>query len=195
MDSGLSDSEKAEQEVRKDTLVSEVRDALESAKEAGFLYTKWTPSGIACDLSLLDARLEKYPVVEIERVVRDIRSCPTAVESVDQHTSGAKLDSGKVDMSLLEFLPRAITEVCRVMTYGKTKYTRGGFLDVPKGVERYSAAMLRHYFAAQEEGPYDQDPWYDTPKGLEFKNKILHDAQVATNALFRLELLLREEKK
>ncbi len=182
-----------------DILVSEVREALRNAKDNGYLYTGWTPAGIACDLSLLDARLEKYPVVEIERVVSEIRPIDKYAKTprfptreIDQHTSGAKLDDGKVDMSLLEYLPKAITEVCRVMTYGKVKYTRGGFLDVPEGVDRYSAAMLRHYFAAKTEGLYDKDPWYDTPKGLEFKDKILHDAQVATNALFRLELLLRE---
>lgn len=111
---------------------------------------------------------------------------------MNQHESGAKLDAGKVDMSLLGFLPRALTEVARVMSYGQVKYTRGGFLDVPDGVERYSAAMLRHYFAAKEQGPFDEDPWYDTPDGLAFKGKILHDAQVAVNALFRLELMLRE---
>lgn len=111
-----------------------------------------------------------------------------------QHSPGAKLDDGKVDMSLIEFLPRAMKEVLRVMTYGKVKYTRGGFLEVPDGVNRYSAAMLRHYFAAKEEGKYDQDPWYDTEEGLPYKGKIMHDAQVAVNALFRLELMLREEE-
>ena len=114
--------------------------------------------------------------------------------SIPQHEKGAKLDDGKVDMSLLEYLPRAIKEVSRVMTYGKVKYMRGGFLDVPDGVNRYAAAMLRHYFQGQEEGPYDTDPWYDTPEGLAFKGKILHDAQVAVNALFRLELILRSKE-
>lgn len=111
-----------------------------------------------------------------------------------QHTPGAKLDDDKVDMSLLEFLPRAILEVCRVMTYGKIKYTRGGFLEVSDAVNRYSAAMLRHYFAAKEQGRYDQDPFYDTELGAPFKDKILHDAQVAVNALFRLECSLREKE-
>lgn len=111
-----------------------------------------------------------------------------------QHEKGAKLDEGKIDMSLLEFLPRALSEVARVMTYGKIKYTRGGFLEVPDGIDRYSAAMLRHYFAGKVEGEFDQDPWYDTEQGLAFKGKIMHDAQVAVNALFRLELILREKE-
>ena len=113
----------------------------------------------------------------------------------DQHTSGAKLDDGKVDMSLLQLLGNAIHEVCRVMTYGKTKYTRGGFLDVPEAPIRYSAAMLRHYFLEQVEKYDAGDPFYDTELGLPFKGKIRHDAQVAVNALFRLECTLREEEE
>ena len=113
--------------------------------------------------------------------------------TLNQHEPGAKLDHDKVDMSLLELLPNAILEVCRVMDYGQTKYTRGGFLKVPEGKTRYAAAMLRHYFASQE-STYDVgDPFYDTEAGLPFKGKLRHDAQVAVNALFRLEVILREE--
>ena len=108
-----------------------------------------------------------------------------------------KYDNGKIDMSLLEFLPRALTEVCRVMTYGVHKYERGGFLDVPDGIQRYTAAMLRHYMAEQIDGVFDlTDPWLDTPEGQEFLStygNLRHSAQVAVNALFRLEMELRFE--
>jgi hypothetical protein len=98
------------------------------------------------------------------------------------------MDADKVDMSLLELLGPALVEVCRVMDYGQTKYTRGGFLDVPNAEQRYSAAMLRHYF---EEDTFDTgDPFYDTHAGAPFKGKIFHDAQVAVNALFRLQIIL-----
>lgn len=113
--------------------------------------------------------------------------------NIDQHTPGAKLDNDKPDMTLMQLLPNALYEVCRVMTYGMTKYTRGGFLEVPDAPRRYSAAMLRHWFAEISEVFDSGDPFYDTEKGLPFKGKIRHDAQVAVNALFRLECTLREE--
>ena len=112
---------------------------------------------------------------------------------VDQHTSGAKLDDGKLDLSLLQLLANALFEVCRVMDYGQTKYTRGGFLDVPEAPRRYTSAMLRHWLQEGNEKFDSGDPYYDTEKGLPFKGKIRHDAQVAVNALFRLECTLREE--
>jgi len=111
----------------------------------------------------------------------------------DQHTPGAKLDHDKLDMTLLDLVSNALFEMVRVMDYGQTKYTRGGFLKVPEANRRYSAAMLRHYFA-EKEGMIDEgDPFYDTELGLPFKGKIRHDAQVAVNAIFRLECTLREE--
>lgn len=112
---------------------------------------------------------------------------------MNQHTPGAKLDNDKIDMSLLCFLNNALTEVCRVMDYGQIKYTRGGFLEVPDALPRYTAAMWRHWCLEQTE-KYDQgDPFYDTESGLPFKGKMRHDAQVAVNALFRLECALRKE--
>lgn len=117
------------------------------------------------------------------------------IEMLDQHAPGAKLDHDKVDMSLLEYLPRAMTEVLRVMDYGKTKYSRGGFLEVPDGVNRYTAAMFRHFFESAKGKIFDDDPWYETEEGKTFKGTVLHDAQVAVNALFRLEIILREREK
>lgn len=114
----------------------------------------------------------------------------------EQHVPGAKNDAGKIDMSLLEFLSNALPEVCRVMDYGQTKYTRGGFLEVDDAMNRYTAAMFRHYFKEFTEGKYDlDDPFYDTEKGVRFKGTIRHDAQICVNALFRLEYRLRQELK
>ena len=116
-------------------------------------------------------------------------------EKLDQHTPGAKLDHDKVDMSLLQFLHNALLEVCHVMDYGQTKYSRGGFLEVDDAINRYTAAMWRHYLKECSGELYDQgDPFYDTPKGLPFKGTLRHDAQLAVNALFRLEYRMREEK-
>ncbi len=112
---------------------------------------------------------------------------------MDQHEPGAKLDDGKIDTSLLSFLGEALIEVCRVMDYGQTKYSRGGFLEVPNGHTRYTAAMWRHWLKEAREKFDTGDPFYDTEKGLPFKGTIRHDAQVATNALFRLQIRLLEE--
>lgn len=98
------------------------------------------------------------------------------------HTPGAKLDAGKPDASLLLDFGLALTAVARVGTFGANKYTRGGWQQVPDGINRYTAALLRHLFA----GRYDP---VDVDSGLE------HDAQVAWNALARLELKLREQRK
>lgn len=118
----------------------------------------------------------------------------TDPSGLNQHQAGAKLDAGKIDMSLLTLWPRALREVCRVGTLGAQKYSRGGFLQVSNGVIRYTAAMLRHLFKESYE-TYDVDPFYDTQEGLAWKGTIRHDAQVAWNALSRLEVKLIEEEK
>ena len=96
----------------------------------------------------------------------------------DQHEPGAKLDAGKPSMSLLADFGLALHEVARVGTFGAEKYTRGGWLHVEDGFQRYSDAMLRHYFAERYED-FDAD------------SEMLHAAQTAWNALARLELALR----
>lgn len=114
---------------------------------------------------------------------------------IEQHTPGAKMDQDKMDLSLLQLLPNALIEICRVMDYGQTKYTRGGFLSVPDAPRRYSSAMQRHWLKELFEKFDSGDPFYDTEAGLPFKGNIRHDAQVAVNALFRLECAIREEQE
>jgi hypothetical protein len=99
---------------------------------------------------------------------------------VGQHDPGAKCDKGKPDASLLGMFGKALLEVAKVGTYGAKKYTRGGWESVSDGINRYTAAMLRHYFTERYE-TYDTDI------------PVLHAAQVAWNALARLELILREK--
>jgi hypothetical protein len=100
---------------------------------------------------------------------------------VDQHTHGAKLDNGKPDCSLLLMFGRALSAVAEVGTYGAAKYTRGGWRGVVDGINRYTAAMIRHLFKEDKE---EMDT--DLP--------VMHAAQVAWNALARLELMLREKE-
>ena len=95
---------------------------------------------------------------------------------------GAKLDAGKVRMGLMFFcFARALEAVGQVSTYGAEKYSDGGWQHVPDGSQRYTDAMLRHLVA---EGTGEQ---IDPDSGL------LHSAQVAWNALARLELMLRDK--
>jgi hypothetical protein len=101
---------------------------------------------------------------------------------IDQHEPGAKLDDGKVRVGLvLGAFANALTEVCKVGTFGAKKYTDNGWLEVPNGIERYTDAMLRHWLAEQ------------TGEWLDQESELLHAAHLAWNALARLELILREQ--
>jgi hypothetical protein len=98
---------------------------------------------------------------------------------------GSKLDAGKspVFQGLLDYFPKACLAVAEVSEVGAKKYTWRGWESVPNGFARYSDALGRHLVKEAIDGRYD----YDTG--------LLHAAQVAWNAMARLELLLREEKK
>lgn len=99
---------------------------------------------------------------------------------------GAKLDAGKVRMGLIfNDMPRALFEVGRVGTFGANKYSDGGWLMVDNGIRRYTDAMDRHRLKEQIEGPFDSESG---------ENNILHAAQIAWNALARLELMLRSPR-
>lgn len=97
------------------------------------------------------------------------------------HTPGAKLDAGKspVVQGTLHYFPRALMAVAEVSRKGAEKYTWKGWESVPNGVKRYSDAMGRHILYEDIDGPYDPD------------TDLLHAAQVAWNALARLELMLK----
>ena len=93
---------------------------------------------------------------------------------------GVKYDGNKVEMELIiNGFPRALKEVGRVATFGKNKYSRGGFLEVDDGINRYTSAMIRHLLADAE--GEELDPEMGLP----------HLAAVAWNALAVLELKQR----
>src|SRR5437879_2379407 len=104
---------------------------------------------------------------------------------LDSHTKGAKLDAGKpaVFRGLFDYFPRACLAIAEVSTIGARKYAWKGWEVVPDGIARYSDALSRHLLAESIEGPLDNGP-----KGI----GTLHAAQVAWNAMARLELMLRE---
>jgi len=100
---------------------------------------------------------------------------------VPPHTPGAKLDAGKspVMRGAIQYFPRALAAVADISAHGASKYTWKGWEDVPDGVNRYSDALGRHLVLEACEGPIDP------------ATGLLHAAQVAWNALARLELMLR----
>lgn len=94
---------------------------------------------------------------------------------------GAKLDAGKVAVyrGLFDYFPRACLAVANVSTVGARKYSWKGWEGVPDGINRYGDALARHLLAEGIEGSTDAE------------TGLLHAAQVAWNAMARLELMLR----
>jgi hypothetical protein len=84
----------------------------------------------------------------------------------------------------LSYVPRALAEIAKVSRFGMEKYNAKpedkGFLKVPDAHRRYSDALVRHLLA-ETKGVYNP-----ADGGLR------HDAQVAWNALARLEMALIE---
>lgn len=66
-------------------------------------------------------------------------------EVADMHKPGIKADTGKLRFDLLP--PQWLAGLAQVATYGAKKYTDDGWRQVPKGVDRYYAAALRHLVA------------------------------------------------
>lgn len=105
------------------------------------------------------------------------------------HEAGAKLDAGKNRIGLvLSGFPRAIKAVSMVGTKGSIKYSEYGFLEVENGKERYTDAMMRHFFEECLGEEYDMGT-PDNPGTEE-----MHAACLAWNALARLEMILRKKQ-
>ena len=98
--------------------------------------------------------------------------------------AGAKADAGKAPIvrGLLDYFPRACRAVALVSQRGAEKYSWKGWEDVPDGINRYYDALGRHIIYESLEGPIDRD------------TGLLHAAQIAWNALARLELILRAKE-
>lgn len=105
--------------------------------------------------------------------------------------AGRKDDSGKLDMTLLDDMPRALAAVVEVMQWAVEKkkpvpYERGSWLGVH--ADRYRAAMKRHdRDACQQSAVYGQAR-FERDK----ETKLLHLAHIATSALMALENTIRE---
>lgn len=97
-----------------------------------------------------------------------------------QHAPGAKVDAGKVRPSLvLGGFARALWAVSEIGTFGATKYTDNGWMEVPNGQARYDDAQMRHWLKEKMGEPCDAD------------TQKTHLAHEAWNALAKLDLHLR----
>lgn len=125
--------------------------------------------------SSLSLQREYYPDLRIS-VERD-------PSGIDLSTPGAKADAGKSRPTLvLRDMANALQAVIKIATDGAAKYSDGGWLQVPRALDRYEDADLRHMLKRFAEGPTDAD------------SGSLHLAHEAWNALAKLELALRAEK-
>lgn len=103
--------------------------------------------------------------------------------------AGRKDDSGKLRMELMADLPRALEGVAEVLTWAVTKkqpkpYEPGSWLGVDDFFKRYSGAIRRHLTGWDKSGLRARD-----------KETDLYELQhIATNALFLLEKLYREDE-
>ena len=96
---------------------------------------------------------------------------------------GSKLDLGKspVVRGALQYFPRALSSIAEVSQKGAEKYTWKGWESVPDGFVRYSDALGRHLLS-------------ESIEDIDDETGCLHAAQVAWNALARLELLLKDRE-
>ena len=118
----------------------------------------------------------------------------------DAHEPGVKVagrkdDSGKLDMTMLDDMPRAINAVVEVMQWAVTKkeptpYERGSWLGVH--AERYRAAQQRHRIASALQASISGGAArFERDK----ETNLLHLAHEACSALMALENTLREMEK
>lgn len=119
--------------------------------------------------------------------MKTINTKARAIPEIDpkglkQNDQGAKLDAGKVEVGLIfDDMPRALLAVAEIGTYGRHKYSKGGWKHVDNGIERYTNAMDRHRL---KEGI----------ESVDRETEMLHAAHLAWNALARLELMIREQE-
>ena len=94
---------------------------------------------------------------------------------------GRKDDQGKVLGQLLGDFSRALVGVAEVGTFGAEKYTRGGWLLVRDGEQRYYDALWRHLLLANQSENDDE-------------SGLTHLEHAAWNILAVLELKKRKEQ-
>jgi hypothetical protein len=153
----------------------------------GVAYINWQPKEKAMayieDVNPAEPIRHYPPMPKTTRTIR--------VPMIDA-PAARKDDSGKVDMTLFDDMPRALKAVAEVMQWAITKkqpepYVRASWLGVE--ADRYRAAQGRHTVAQGEQASSNGGAprlQYDHETGL------LHEAHKACSALMALENILRE---
>lgn len=150
--------------------------------------------------------IPKNAIVEILHIVDDnhVRVCvPGGPPNVfyakrfeplrNGASAGRKDDGGKLDMNLLDDMPRAVKAVVQVMQWAitdkkPTPYERGSWQGVH--ADRYRAAIKRHDRDACEQATADVPARFQKDK----ETNLLHLAHIATSAMMALENALREQE-
>lgn len=114
-------------------------------------------------------------------------------EPVPNVVAGRKDDTGKLDMNLLDDMPRAMRAIVQVMQWAvvdkkPVPYERGSWLGVQ--ADRYRAAIKRHDRDACEQATADVPARFQLDK----ETNLLHLAHIATSAMMALENALREQE-
>lgn len=90
-------------------------------------------------------------------------------------SKGMKYDGGKLQLNLIT--EPMITGLGEVLTFGANKYAPNSWQHVPDAVERYKAALLRHYTA-----------WIGG-EDLDVESKLHHVKHILCNAAFLVDLI------
>lgn len=140
-----------------------------------------------------------FTVSQISGSVFWLKDCPDVgswnwdyFDLVKQDVAGRKDDSGKLDMTLLDDMPRALEAVVEVMQWAiedkkPVPYVRGSWLGVEP--DRYRAAIMRHRTAAAKQTLGSTAP---ARHQRDHETNLLHAAHEACSALMALENILRE---
>lgn len=116
------------------------------------------------------------------------------VQAAPPSPAARKDDSGKLDMNLLDDMPRALAAITEVMQWAvekkkPTPYERGSWLGV--SADRYRAAIKRHDRSACEQAT----PAVPARLQRDAETDLLHLAHQACSAMMALENTLRELEK
>ena len=127
-------------------------------------------------------------------------STPAAIAAAPHNVTvvGRKDDSGKLDITLFfDDLPNAIEGVTEVLQWAVTNkqpvpYERGSWQAVDNLQTRYRAAQLRHMLNAAKAKISTGAPQH---LARDHETGLLELAHVATDAMFQLEMAMREVKR
>jgi hypothetical protein len=120
---------------------------------------------------------------------------PDELPARQTEVPGRKDDNGKLDITLLfDDLPHALEAVTEVLQWAITRkqplpYERGSWQGVEPFQLRYRAAQLRHMLDAAKEAKMTGVPAHLT---RDKETGLLQLAHVATDAMFQLEMAIRE---